>query len=89
MDAENRIILKIPIEEIVEAFNEMKSRNPDIYTQTKIKCRKASEKQDDSDNDFDWLSTNRDQFVKLLYLLSPFKKISNLELLNQRRFVNM
>ena len=53
MDAENRIILKIPIEEIVEAFNEMKSRNPDIYTSTKMKRRTASEKQDDSDNDFD------------------------------------
>ena len=46
--------MKIPIEEIIEAFNEMKSRNPNIYRTAREKGIKATETETDSETDSDW-----------------------------------
>ena len=53
-EADTCIVLKIPIEEIVEAFNEMKLRNPNLYKTPKEKTTKFQERYSDSESDSDW-----------------------------------
>ena len=50
-EADTRIILKIPIEEIVEAFTKMKSRNPDLYRSAREKNRLVRKRETDSESD--------------------------------------
>ena len=52
-EADTCIVLKVPIEEIVEAFNEMKLRNPNLYKAPKEKTTKAPETESDSECDSD------------------------------------
>ena len=52
-EADTRITLEIPIEEIVEAFTKMKSRNPSLYraSQKKYLNTEPDEIEDDTETD--------------------------------------